>query len=167
MKKLIITFILGSVALLTLAACGGGGGGGGAVKTSTKLYLYGNTSSNYYVNHVTTSIYVPNLTSLDYLPSTTEIATLRDGVIQASGQVFPPSIDASYNTTSKILKIEITMNTNSTISINSVTGTEIATLTTTGATIPSSDPNPIVGEFTLVPSYGTRALTGCSVTYGP
>lgn len=169
MKKRIYTLIVGCTALVTLSACGGGGGGGGAGKTTTKLYVFGNLSTNYSLATVTSAVTVPNF--VDYSSSSSDVnntSQLRSGVIRASGQVLASSATGSYNKTTKLLTITVTNGSFNTISINGTTGTEIATLlTTAGTTLPTSDLAPYAGQFNSSPSWVTGDLNGCSVTYGP
>jgi hypothetical protein len=174
MKTSFQALIIVCIALLTLVACGGSGGGNPAVisKQSTKLYLFGNLSTNFNVAYVTTTLTAPNF--VDYSSSSNDsnnTSPLRSGVITASGPISVSSVSGSFNRSSKLLTL--TMANGSFLSMssskfrNNGKGTEIATLVTTpGTLLPAVDPNPSVGQFRKSP-LKTSELLGCAVNYAP
>lgn len=174
MKRHALVSIIGIMGLLTLAACGGGGGGGGGgvQKQTTKLYLFGNLSTNFKVANVTTTLTVPNFT--DYSASASDangVSSLRSGVITASGPALASQVSGTYNVNSKLLTIALVnggnLNMTSSTVDNAGKGTEIATLVTTaGTTLPTTDPAPAVGQFRLVPPK-VSDLNGCLVNFAP
>jgi hypothetical protein len=173
MKKTFQALIIASVALLTLVACGGGGGGPDVIpKQSTKLYLFGNLSTNFNVAYVTTKLTVPDF--VDYSSSSNDsnsTSLLRSGVIAASGPIKASSLSGSFNRSSKVLTLTVAngsfLNMSSSKFRNNGKGMEIATLVTTpGAIFPAVDPNPSVGQFRLAP-LKTGELFGCAVNYAP
>lgn len=170
MKKYVKAAILSAFSALALTGCGGGGGGGGPSAVATKLYLFGNMSSNFNVAEVTSSITAPAFA--DYSAPTrsaTGIFPLRSGVLAASGPVHASLASGTFDTVSKKLTISLVngtfLNMSSSTARNNGKGTEIATLVTSpGTTLPTVDPTPDVGQFRLSP-LKTGKLNGCKVNY--
>ena len=175
MKKSFQALIIASVALLTLVACGGGGGGSSSIaisKQSTKLYLFGNLSTNFNVAYVTTTLTVPGFVDYSSSPGdSNSTSPLRSGVITASGPILASLVSGSFNRNSKLLTLTLTngsfLNMSSSRLRNGGRGTEVATLVTTpGTLLPAVDPTPAVGQFRISPLKNGE-LQGCAVNLAP
>lgn len=174
MRQLLKSTLLGLFCVSSLIACGGGGGGGAAATQTTKLYLFGNLSTNFNVASVTTTLTVPNFS--DYSSSASDInntSAVRGAAIKASGPVLASSVIGSYDKTNKLLSLTLVnasvpfKNMSASKFRNAGKGTEIGTLVTaSGTTLPTVDLAPIIGQSRPSP-FKSGNLHGCAVNYAP
>lgn len=175
--KLSEKIILGCfISALALSGCGGGGGGASAPqKQTTKLYIYGNLSSNFNISNITTTLDVPSFSdySAPTKPASGTALPVSSKVFLPTGKANPLSAAtfATYNSTTNKLTITVTMDPFKNMSCNTTRnagkGVEFATLITApGTSLPTVDPSPVVGKFRLVPPNSTYQ-NGCKVNLAP
>jgi len=183
MKRVQIGVVISALSALTLAGCGSSGNPSAvtpvetqATKASSKVYLFGNMSSNSRIATVDTSMNVPDGIMVNYSSppgATSGVFPLRSGVAVPSGpvQLAPADISGTFDVSSRKLYLRLMNNPGNSVLLKSSSngnGEEVATLNFTLASPGIKPVMPAMDELITVGQdrgNSINYLGGCKVNF--